>query len=296
MGVHAFETEPEHCALYRTVLPDRLPPLFGVADHWNMPAARHRLDLGRDARFQGVGHHVLTYHVGGAAARRTDGFPGAVARKGAVSLQRPHSGATVSSDGLVSYAHLYFKQSLLCEAADELDRSDVAEPDDFFGVVDSSLALDIEAYLARASDRRDPATALEMDSRAYLIGLGVLRVAEDAARPLVLRGAPDMRPDLKRVLRQIEDRLGEPLRLSDLAAIVAMSPFHFARIFKDQIGEPPAQYLQRRRTERAIEMLRSTRLPLSEIAFRTGFSSQSHMHRRVKAMAGLTPRQVRDGG
>ena len=296
MGVHAFRTEPEHCALYRTFLGDAMPPLFGVADLWNMPAARHRLTLGRDARFQGVGHHILTYHVGGAPARRTDGFSGTVARKGAISLQRPFSGATVSSDGPVSYAHLYFKQGLLCEVADELDRSAFAEPEDFFGRVDGSLALDIEAYLARAADRREPTTAIEMDSRAYLIALGVLRLAENGAGPLTLAPTSRLRPDFKRVLQQVEERLGEPLRLSDLAGIVDMSPFHFARIFKDQVGEPPAQYVQRRRTERAIELLRTTRLPLSEVAFRTGFSSQSHMHRRVRAATGRTPRQVREGG
>ena len=296
MGTHSFETEPEHCAVYRTFLGDAAPPLLGVADHWNMPIAQHRLDLGKDAHFTGVGHHILTYHVGGAAARRTDGLSGAIARKGAISLQQPYSSATVSSDGVVDYAHLYFKQSLLCEVADELERSESAEPEDFFAAADASLAGDIEAYLLRAADRKDPATPIEMDSRAYLIALGVLRIAQHRATLLVASTETDMRADFRRVLRQIEDRLGESLRLSDLSDILGMSPFHFARIFKDQVGEPPAQYLQRRRTERAIELLRETRLPLSEIAFRTGFSSQSHMNRRVKAVTGLTPRQVREGG
>ena len=296
MGVHAFQGEPEHCLVYRRNLGDDLPGLRGTVDGWNMPVARHRRDIGQNVRFDGVGHYILTYHVGGAAARRTDEVSGRVARAGALSLQAPMSGATISTEGVVDYAHLYFNQGLLCEVLDEVsDPENPAVPEDFFAMTDAPLAGDIDSYLARALDTADTATALEMDSRSYLIALGVIRVGQRNNLALRLRENLDVRADLKRVVGQIDDRLGEPLRLSDLAAIVDMSPFHFARIFKAQVGEPPAQYVQRRRTERAVAMLKETDLALSEIAFRTGFSSQSHMNRRVKQMTGLTPRQVRKG-
>ncbi len=295
MGSHAFKTEPEHCALYRAFLGDDLPPLHGAADRWNMPTARHRMAIPKNARFEGVGHNILTYHAGGAAVRRTDGFTSAVARKGSMALQPVGTSVTLSSEGIVDYAHFYFNQSLMCEVADEAAHPVNAEPEAFFALFDDPLAGDLAAYLARSNDRHEPATAIEMDTRAYLIALGTLRVARRRSALVDLCDDHDVRADMKRVLRQIEDRLNEPLRLSDLAEIVRMSPFHFARVFKQQIGEPPAQYLQRRRTERAIELLRESRLPLSEIAFRTGFSSQSHMNRRVKTITGLTPKQIRMG-
>ena len=295
LGSHAFNTEPEHCSLYRAFLGDDVPPLRGAAERWNMPTAPHRMVIPPNARFDGVGHHILTYHIGGAAVRRTDGFTSAVARKGSMALQPLDTSATLSSEGVVNYAHLYFKQSLICEVSDEIVRSGSAEVDGFFAVFDKALARDLEAYLERADDGNDPATAIEMDTRAYLIALGVLRVARHQKAPIELCDDHDVRADIKRVLRQIEDCLNEPLRLSDLAGIVRMSPFHFARVFKQQTGEPPAQYLQRRRTERAVELLRDSQVPLSEVAYRTGFSSQSHMNRRVKTMTGLTPKQVRAG-
>jgi AraC family transcriptional regulator len=296
MGMHSFETEPQHCLVYRNYLRDNLPDLYGVAEHWNMPIARHRRDIGRNKRFDGVDHYILTYHVGGAAARRVDDTTSGIARKGAISLQAPMSAATISTDGVVEYTHLYFQQSLLCEVFDEIaDANGTAEPNDFFAVLDVPLAGDIEAYVARAMDAEDPATALEMDNRAYLIALGIIRVAQKNRVTIRLRDDLEVRSDLKRMLREIDEHLSETLRLSDLADTMGMSPFHFARIFKEQIGEPPAQYVQRRRTERAIELLRESNLPLSEIAYRTGFSSQSHMNRRVKEMTGLTPRNVRRG-
>lgn len=295
MGAHAFKTEPEHCAIYRSFLGDGVPPIYGLDERWNMPGARHRRAIAKDTVFEGVDHYVLTYHVGGATARRSDPAASGIAMTGAVSLQSPQSPATVSSDGVVEYAHLYFKQSLLCEVFDELAQDGVAEPSDFFGLLDTPLAQDIEAYLQRAADRDDPATALEMDNRAYLIALGILRVAEKSGMVIALRNNLVERTDLKRVLRTIDEQMAEPLRLTDLASLVDMSPFHFARVFRDHVGEPPAQYVQRRRTERAIDLIRETGLPLSEIAYRTGFSSQSHMTRRVKETTGQTPRQVRTG-
>lgn len=295
MGAHAFKTKPEHCEIYRSFLGDKLPPIRGIREQWNMPSAQHRRSLARGTQFDGVDHYILTYHVGGASARRTDSAASGIARSGAVSLQSPQSSAMVSSDGVVDYAHLYFKQSLLCEVFDEAAQPGAPEPGDFFGLLDMPLAQDIEAYLKRAADKDDPATALEMDNRAYLIALGILRVAEKSGTGIALRDSQVERTDLKRVLRTIDEQLAEPLRLSHLAAIAGMSPFHFARIFRENVGEPPAQYVQRRRTERAVDLIRETKLPLAEIAYRTGFSSQSHMTRRVKATTGRTPRQVRAG-
>ncbi len=297
MGFHAFDGRPAHCTLYEAQTGPDLPMLYGLAERWNMPVARHRRALGEGADFPGVDHYVLTYHLGGGSARRTDGrVPTAVARQGALSLQRPNSGGRFASDGVVDYGHFYFKQSLICEIADALGLGSVAEPDDFFAVFDQTWARDAEAYLRRAADGDDPPMAMEMDNRAYLIALGLLRSVRRRDDLTLQMKDTVSRPDLREVLCAIEDRIAEPLRLSDLSAIVGISPFHFARLFKDHVGEAPAQYVQRRRTERAIQMIRESRLPLAEIAFRTGFSSQSHMTRRVKAATGATPGSLRSEG
>jgi AraC family transcriptional regulator len=294
MGAHAFDGEPEHCALYGAV--GATPRVFGVRDRWNMPAARHRASLGPEAAFPGVGHYVLTFHVGGAHARRLDGGTWPVARAGMLSLQAPLSAGAFASRGVVDYGHLYFQQSLLVEIGAALGVRDSVRVDDFFAMFDRDCARDAAAYLARAADLADPATAIEMDSRAYLLGLGLLRAARARSGWAEAAARRPARADLSRALALARERFAEPLRLGDLAAAAGLSPFHFARVFRDQLGETPAQHLMRLRTERAIELIRRTRRPLAEIAVECGFSSQSHLTRRVRMATGDAPGRLRRAG
>jgi len=296
MGLHAFESETQHCQLYREVMGSRLPKLHGIEGRWNMPATPMRSALGDHAHFAGVDHYVRTYHVGGAATRRLDGDQNrTIAGRGALSLQCPGSDGTFASQGVVDYGRFYFRQSLLCEIADGAGFSEVAERMDFFAPFDRECASDADIYLRRAADCGEPPTAMEMDSRAYLLALSLLRAVRKRHG---LSGEMDRRAsraDLRRVLKALEERLGEPLRLSDLAESAGMSPFYFTRVFKSEVGLSPARFLMRRRTERAVELLRNGHLVLADIAYRIGFSSQSHMTRRVKEATGATPTEIRGG-
>ena len=82
-------------------------------------------------------------------------------------------------------------------------------------------------------------------------------------------------------------------RLDGMACFLKRIPFYFTRVFKAEVGESPARYLTRRRAERAVESTRAGDDPLAEIAYRTGFSSQSHMTRRITEATGVTPGNTR---
>lgn len=293
MGRHAFIAAPEHRLLYEARGVGDEAPLLGLAERWNMPAVRHRLPL-EEASFPGVDHFVLTIHIGGSAVRRLDLSSRPVtAKKGAVSLQHPGDPIVIESiGGLVDYGHLYFRRGLIVEVAEELGIDDGSLPA-FFGRNDPDLARDVGLYMRRASDAADPAPAIEMDSRAYLIGLALFRICRERAVS-ARQEQPVLRHDLRKALALVEDEMDGPLRLSDLAEATGLSPFHFARVFRASLGEAPAAYLMRRRTEKAVELIQGTDLPLGVIAFRTGFSSQSHMTRRVKALTGSTPQRLRE--
>src|SRR6266404_6630791 len=98
---------------------------------------------------------------------------------------------------------------------------------------------------------------------------------------------------MRRVHEYIEAHLNDTVELVELAAIAGLSIFHFARQFKQSAGVTPHYYLIRSRIERARELLAGTDLSLSEIAFATGFSDQSHLTRHFRQMIGMTPGQFR---
>jgi AraC-like DNA-binding protein len=100
---------------------------------------------------------------------------------------------------------------------------------------------------------------------------------------------------LKSVLGYIRDHLHAALTLRDLAAVAHLSPYHFARRFKESTGLPPHQYIIARRIERAKQLLRGEEeLTLAQVAARVGFWDQGHFTRHFKRLVGATPGRFRE--
>jgi len=68
-----------------------------------------------------------------------------------------------------------------------------------------------------------------------------------------------------------------------------MSRFHFTRWFKRQFGMTPGRYICCRRGQEALRLINETDLPLSEVAYRCGYASQSHMTDSFRLAVGKTP-------
>ena len=117
--------------------------------------------------------------------------------------------------------------------------------------------------------------------------LGDLPMPEDAV-PRLSRGG--LSPALKqRICEYIESHLDEKISLEVLSSMAGLSAYHFARAFRQSLGTPPHGYLVQRRLERVKQMLRESKLPLSEIALATGFSDQSHLARHFRRLTGTSP-------
>jgi transcriptional regulator GlxA family with amidase domain len=97
----------------------------------------------------------------------------------------------------------------------------------------------------------------------------------------------------RRVLEYVDQHFDEQLTLESLANVARLSVHHFARAFRQSTGEPPHQYLLRRRIERATEMLKESERPLSEIALAVGFSDHSHFARHFRRFVGMSPGAAR---
>ncbi|HEY9092768.1 AraC family transcriptional regulator [Parasphingorhabdus sp.] len=102
----------------------------------------------------------------------------------------------------------------------------------------------------------------------------------------------------RRCLELMHERLSEDISLNDLAAEARLSPFHFARMFKQSVGVPPRVYLTRLRVEKACELLEQTDLPVTQIALEVGYSSNQVLARVFLKHMRLSPtdyrRAVRD--
>ena len=99
---------------------------------------------------------------------------------------------------------------------------------------------------------------------------------------------------LKAVLGYIREHLHAALTLRDLAAVAHLSPYHFARRFKESTGLSPHRYIIARRIERAKQLLRDDdELTLAQIAARVGFWDQGHFTRHFKRLVGVTPKHFR---
>lgn len=97
---------------------------------------------------------------------------------------------------------------------------------------------------------------------------------------------------LQQVREYIHEHLHQDLKLVELSAIVQLSPYHFLRLFKQQMGITPHQYILQCRIEKAQFLLQHTELSVAEIATRTGFCDQSHLTRCFKRLVGVTPKQL----
>jgi AraC family transcriptional regulator len=96
-----------------------------------------------------------------------------------------------------------------------------------------------------------------------------------------------------RIRDLIEDRLGEPLVLDDLATEASLSTFHFARAFKTSTGMAPHEFVTMRRMERAKSLLLATHDSVPTIAYAVGYSNVSHFRRLFRRHTGFAPSDLR---
>jgi AraC family transcriptional regulator len=94
---------------------------------------------------------------------------------------------------------------------------------------------------------------------------------------------------IRRVAAHVESHLDGPIVTRDLAAVAKLSPCHFARAFRQSLGEPPHEYITRRRVERAQGLMLTTRVTLGRIAADCGLADQSHLNRVFRRLVGESP-------
>lgn len=115
------------------------------------------------------------------------------------------------------------------------------------------------------------------------------------SRGSLFTGAATVRRDfrIRKALRLIEDTLGEFQGLETVARDVGLSRPHFFKLFHEQVGVTPAIYLNLLRMEQAIDRLARSDLPVTDIGFDLGFSSQASFSRFFTANGVVAPSAYR---
>ncbi len=113
--------------------------------------------------------------------------------------------------------------------------------------------------------------------------------AQFVARPV----APADEHALSRLLAWTEERLDQPLTVTDLAREANTSPRHLGRLFRATTGETPLQWLLTRRVRRAQELLEATNDTIDAIATATGMGTPTTLRRQFKRTVGVSPQTYR---
>lgn len=276
----------------------RLQGVHGLAENWLLVVALCDAPEGYDtsAEAAAMPFHAFEWHLTSARVERVlpcsqvieslepNGF---IVRPADMPLRLVASGASRFAQYCVSAEIV---RSVATDwAGDRGDRDDLFEIDRLMRSDSATIGL-FDAYLRRALDEDDRPTRLEMDSRASLILLQLLRqhstLGEGSQRSRRGGLAPH---HLRRVCATMTDDLAQEVPLSELAAMVGVSYHHFCHAFKASTGMAPHQWLVERRVERACELLRSTRLSVTEVAAAVGYDDPNQLLRVFRNRRGTTP-------
>src|SRR6476661_7066660 len=107
------------------------------------------------------------------------------------------------------------------------------------------------------------------------------------------RAVEDTNRRMLRARDAMDRTYAEPLDIAALARIAHVSEAHFIRTFRATFGETPHRYLQRRRVERAMHLLRTTKTNVTEICLEVGFTSLGTFSRTFNDIVGESPTAYR---
>lgn len=102
--------------------------------------------------------------------------------------------------------------------------------------------------------------------------------------------------DIHTVIEYIHSNYQNNINLDDMTELVNISKYHFIRLFKEQIGTTPYEYILNYRMLRAKKLLKTTNLSVNEISINVGFSSPSNFIQKFKTLEGISPSVYRKEG
>ena len=191
----------------------------------------------------------------------------------------------------VEFIHLYLEPAFIAQIAYESINPDKVE---FLLELKKADRLIQQIGLALKADLElDDGNGFYADSLATALAAHLLK--HYATRKHVFRSYEDGLPKvmLKQAIEYMNVNLGENVSLSEMAAILHISQYHFCRLFKQSTGMSPHRYLMQQRLDRAKQRLKQPELTVTDIALECGFANQSHFAKYFRRYTGVSPTQYR---
>lgn len=238
---------------------------------------------------------VLYQDLLGGTSLRGDaggGYFNVRSAKGALYLAAPDFDHTVAFDSSHRVRALSFPlahwKTVLDEACDGNFSADSLRL--YRGSFDSSVIQSSLRNLWALSDEEGAPSRLLARAAGCEILSELCRLSGASFTPAKGGLAPWVERRCRELMRA---RLSEDITLDELAAEAQLSPFHFARMFKQGVGVPPRVYLTQLRMERACELLALTDLPITQIALEVGYSSNQVLARVFTKHKHISPSDYR---
>ncbi|MXQ14476.1 helix-turn-helix domain-containing protein [Microvirga makkahensis] len=274
---------------------DPIPPEAGPRLTTYRGAAVHCVRPPASETFVANGHFVavgLAPSPGVSAGYGSDKLKTFNVTIGVIDLNPAHVESRWVWPSTLEYMHIGFGPESLAELAEqELDKGRVDLQPVRFGTVDQK-ALYLAQMLKAELSEREVANELYVDSLITLFGIHLLRTyAGSGKAPRAEGGLPAQKA--KRVRDYLQQNFSRKVSVADLAVLCELSPGHFIRAFSITFGQSPYQYLLHLRLGAAEQLLAASDLPITEVAYLSGFSSQSHLTTAMRRYKGATPAQIR---
>jgi AraC family transcriptional regulator len=232
--------------------------------------------------------------------RRAPGFESRIiARRGTVWLSPPglQEGSVEFAEDMTGVLHIYLPLSHLSSANFDItiDESAIGALS-YERAFEDPLLAEIGCAIASELQAETSAGSLLVETLASSLAARLLQkhISASSAQTFPPRTGHGLdRRRLYRVLSYIEANLEGDLSIERMAEIACLSRYHFARAFRQAIGQSPHRYVSAKRLERAKALLMHGDRTLVDIALALSFSSQANFTRAFRQATGRAPGQFR---